>query len=69
MVTPQMITLTSRPGRALEKSLDPAWEDLLRKPDYGGSKGKFNVYWGIESPISSSENDRIIWILSSEKKE
>jgi len=51
------------------QSHNPAWEELLRKPGYSESKGKFNVYWGIESPIASSEKDRIIWILSSEKKE
>lgn len=53
------------------------WQEVLRRPAYkktafskiGLEAVTEHVYWGFESPLPSSEGYRIIWILSSQKRE
>ncbi len=46
------------------------WNKLLRRPDHRRpARGVKHVYWGFESPLPSEEGFRILWILSSQKRE
>lgn len=46
-----------------------AWQEIIRQPDHRHPYNGEHVYWGIESPIPSEEGFRIIWILSSQKRD
>jgi len=46
------------------------WEKLLRRPDHRRPhSGATHRYWGFESPMPSEEGFRILWILSSQKRD
>lgn len=45
------------------------WHELLRKQRDASPGGEEDVYWGVESPSPSVEGYRILWILSSQKRE
>ena len=46
------------------------WQELFRRPDHRRPEsGVEHVYWGYESPMSSEEGYRILWISSSQKEE
>ena len=45
------------------------WQELLKRPDPRNPDSGEQEYWGYESPMASDEGYRIIWILSSDKRE
>jgi transposase len=45
------------------------WTGLLKRPDPRKPGTGVQKYWGYESPLPSQEGYRIIWILSSQKRE
>ena len=45
------------------------WSGLLKRPDPRAPGSREHKYWGYESPVPSQEGYRIIWILSSQKRE
>ena len=45
------------------------WQHLLKRPDPRRPQSAEQEYWGYESPMSSEEGYRIIWILSSQKRD
>jgi len=53
------------------------WQELLRRPCYrktplsrlGIESVSENIYWGFESPVPSREGYRIIWIMSSQRRD
>lgn len=47
----------------------PAWEEVLRKPNPRLVNGPPEVLKAIESPIPDADGFRLIWVLSSEKRE
>lgn len=52
-----------------KKKHPPRWTELLRQPNSRGKEGPDEVYRGVESPMSSSEGFRILWVHSSQKQE
>jgi transposase len=47
----------------------PAWEEVLQKPHPRLVNGPPEVVKAIESPIPDADGFRLIWVLSSEKRE
>ena len=45
------------------------WRELRRQQKGASPDGEEDVYWGVESPSPSVEGYRILWILSSQKRE
>jgi transposase len=45
------------------------WTGLVKRPDPRRPGSGVQKYWGYESPMPSEEGYRIIWILSSQKRE
>lgn len=45
------------------------WIGLLKRPDPRSPGTRVQKYWGYECPMPSAEGYRIIWILSSQKRD